>query len=519
MRWRLFTRAMLSDSAKINFALWLTGRITILCFAVFVAGISAFLAYIGCDSDGAKLPGIFVFVMLGWQAIGLLRDPQNGGVEAELLRFPLRLRTYIGLWLSAGALDGVTILGTWACFGLWIGLLLGHANPVRATLAVALFLACNLMLSRTIVLWMGRMLARRRTRELVLVLFSVIGIVPRLLRNAWVQIAEYLHRLPLPPIVFRTVHALPPSLAAHTAFGNSGFVLQFAGLLLWDVALASALILGLRRSFRGEHLQEFAASSEPKRLAARNTRTARATYATHPAFLVVQMEWARLRHSGMVLYATFTPLIYVVILGTHVARTPIGLWTLPIAAAYMGVVGLRSFNVFGADGPGVQTFMLSPIPLRQVMLGKNLFAALIYVAQLAACTLVVALVVHRISVPALLFTLVWAAGHMAMSFTIGNTRSITTPIRVATNGVALRRNQRGGGGGWIALLCIFAASLVGGIIVVACTWSHHPWLAPLAMLPFTAAAIVWYRRTLDRPMFYGDIEAMEPLGLIVAKTA
>ncbi len=47
MRWRLFTRAMLNDSVKINFALWLTGRIVILCFAVFVAGISAFLAYIG----------------------------------------------------------------------------------------------------------------------------------------------------------------------------------------------------------------------------------------------------------------------------------------------------------------------------------------------------------------------------------------------------------------------------------------------------------------------------------------
>ena len=512
---------MLNDSAKINFALWLTGRIVILCFAVFVAGISAFLAYIGCDSDGAKLPGIFVFVMLGWQAIGLLREPQNGGVEAELLRFPLRLRTYIGLWLSAGALDGVTLLGTWACFGLWIGLLVGHANPARATIAVALFLACNLMLSRTIVLWMGRMLARRRTRELVLVLFSIIGIVPRLMRNAWVQIADYLHRLPLPPIVFRAVHALPPSLAAHVAFGNTGFVLQFSGLLLWDAALAAVLILGLRRSFRGEHLQEFAASSEPKRLAARtNTRTEHASGTTHPAFLVVQMEWARLRHSGMALYSIFTPLIYVVILGARAARTPIGFWTLPIFAAYMGVVGLRSFNVFGADGPGVQTFMLAPIPLRQVMLGKNLFAALIYAAQLAACTLMVALVVHRVSAPALLFTLVWAACHMAVGFTIGNTRSITTPVRVATDRVAFRRSQTSSsGGGWIALLSLFAASLVGGIIVVVCTWSHHPWLAPLVMLPFTAAAIVWYRRTLDGPIFQGDIEAMEPLGLIVAKTA
>jgi ABC-2 type transport system permease protein len=517
MRWRLFTRAMRNDSAKINFAFWLTTRIAILCFAVCVAGFAAFFTYLGCSTGGQSLPKIFLFAMLGWQGMALLRDPQNG-VEAELLRFPLRLRTYIGLWLSAGALDGVTILGTWACFGLWIGLLFGHANPARATVAVALFLACNLLLSRNVVLWMGRMLARRRTRELVLVLFSIIGIVPRLLSRAWSQIADYAHSLPLPPIVFHTVHALPPSLAAHAAFGNTGLVTPFAGLLLWDVAFAAALILGLRRSFRGEHLQEFAASSEPKRLAAR-TRTAYVSGTTHPAFLVVQMEWARLRHGGMALYATFTPLIYVVIIGTRVARTPIGFWTLPIVAAYMAL-GLRSFNVFGADGPGVQTFMLAPIPLRQVMLGKNLFAALIYTAQLAACTLMVALVAHRISAPALLFTVAWAACHVAMSFTIGNTRSITTPIRVATDRVAFRRSQTSGsGGGWIAIGCVISASVVGGVIVGVCTWFHHPWLAPLAMLPFTAAAIAWYRQTLDKPMFQGDIEAMEPLGLIVAKTA
>ncbi len=519
MRWRLFVRGMRNDNAKISFALWLTGRIFIVCLGLGAGVLCAFFAYIACDGGTPSLSRIFLFVMLGWQGFALLRESQSG-VELELLRFPLRLRTYIALWLSAGALEGLTILGTLAFLGLYIGLLLGHANPFRAAAAVLLFLICNLLLSRNVALWMGRLLARRRTRELVLILFSIMGILPRFLARMWSHISEAIHRLPLPPAFFTALHGLPPAVAAHAAFGNNSITVPFLGILLWDAALAAALVIGLLRAFRGEHLQEFAASSEPARLATRTSaHAAPSGRISNPAVVVAQMEWARLRHGGAAMYGTLAPLLYVALFGLRLARTSLGFWTLPIVAAYLGLT-LRSYNVFGADGPGVQTFMLLPIPLRDVVRGKNLFAASIYIAQLLIAALLVTFVAHRISGPALLFTAIWAAGHMAVNFTIGNNRSIRAPMRVATDRVAFR-GRRGGssGGGWIALVCIFAASLIGGIIVAAATWFHHPWLAPIAMLPFSAAAILWYRRGLASPILQGDIEAMEPLGLIVARTA
>jgi ABC-2 type transport system permease protein len=522
MRWRLFTRTMRNDTAKINFALWLTGRIVIFGLALGAGVFAAFMAYLACAEDGAPGPGkVFFFLMLFWQGLSLLRDQASGGVEGQLLRFPLRLRTYIALWLSAGLLEGMTIIGTLACIGLYVGMVVAGVNFFRAGIAVLLFLFCNLMLSRNITLWMGRLLARRRTREIVLLLFSLISILPRFMRSFWTETAALLHRLPLPPWVFSAVHALPPSLAARTAFGNTAAALNFLGLFAWSAALAASLIIGLRRSFRGEHLQEFAAASEPKRLARTAAKHAAAgnSHGSHPAFVVAQMEWARLRHGGAALYGTFTPLIYVAIFGLRLARTSVGFWTLPIVCAYLALT-LRAYNIFGTDGPGVQTFMLLPIPLRDIALGKNLFAAAIFMAQVCASAILVGFVAHRTSAPALLFTAIWAAGHMAVNFAIGNARSVRVPTRVSIDRTVVRgARSNSTGGGWIALTAIFASSVVGAIIVAICIGLHQPWLAPVGMLPFSAAAAIWYHRSLNSPALQGNIQSMEPLGLILAKTA
>jgi ABC-2 type transport system permease protein len=517
MRWAAFARLMRNDNEKISFAFWLTGRILIFVVAVAVAFICGLLTDLATDGGPLSLTMIFLLVGGLWQGMALLREQQSG-VELELLRFPLRLRTYIGLWLAAGALESMTILGTLACVGLFTGLVLGGANPLRAASAVFLYFVFNLALARNVMLWMGRLLARRRTRELVLVLFSIFGVLPRMLHTVWKQAIAWIHRLPLPSFVYTALHYTPPVLTAHTAFGKGGILIPLAGLLAWDAVLVSALIIGLRRSYRGEHLHEFAAASAPTRLARTATSTLSTSQASNPVFVVAHMEWARLRHGGAALYGTLTPLIYVAFFGLRLARSSVGAWTLPIAAAYLALT-LRAYNVFGADGPGVQTFMLLPIPLRLVLAGKNLFAACIYLAQLIVAAVLVDVVAHKLSGPALAFTAVWATCHMAVNFAMGNIRSLKGPARVVQDRTVLKGSRGTGGGGWLALAAMLSAATVGAGIVALAMGLDQPWLAPAAMLPFTAAAIVWYRRALASPQLNGDIAAMEPLSRIVARSA
>ena len=147
----------------------------------------------------------------------------------------MRLRTYIVLWLSAGALEGLTIVGAWACLGLLIGLAVAGAGLLLPALVVFLYFAINLLLSRLVYVWLGRLLAKRRTREIVLIVCSLIGLLPRMLQTMRADAVRLLHRLPIPPKLYSVLHWMPPYLAAHTLLRGSDAPVRAAGLLLWTL--------------------------------------------------------------------------------------------------------------------------------------------------------------------------------------------------------------------------------------------------------------------------------------------
>ena len=511
MRWRLFVRNMRRDEAKVSFVLYIVGRLLVFGFSFGIATACGLSAYFDVSHGIGSLSAVFLWIFLGWQGLSLLRGSLPHGVETELFRFPLRLRTFVPLWMSAGAFEGLTIVGTLACLGTFVGAVTGGAGFFFCAAALALFWTCNLFLSRAIFLWFSRALASRRTREVLLILMSVAGVVPRMIGTMHLHVIRWLHTLPLPPGFFRAIHLAPPYVAAAATLGAPTSMLY---LLVWDTVFALILLVGLRRSFRGDDVHEFAASApkQPatKRLQARHSASNSAPGS--PILAVLGIEWARLRHGGATIYTAFAPLLYVVLFGIRLAHSSIGPWMVPAAAAYIGL-GLRSFNVFGADGAGMQTFLLSPVPLRTILLGKNLFAALLYVGQVIAATVILAFAAGRVSVPALLFTVVWMTCYICLCFSIGNRRSITSPTYMPSDKLTIRdaRRTRAQDGGWISLSAILGTGALGAVIVALCTWRHHAALAPIAMLPFAIGAAVWFVRSLDDERFSGNIAATEAM--------
>ncbi len=518
LRWRLFTQALRSTESKVVFAFFLSGRVLVAGFAVGAGVASAFAAYIGYRYHGPALVTVLSTIFLGWQSLGLLRGTTPRGVEAELLRFPFRFRTYVLLWLASGFFEGGTLLGTFACLGVLTGLLLAGAGAGLGVGVPLLFLLCNFVLSRALYLRLNRLLAKRRTRQLVLIASSLLGLLPRVLQTNR-HALDPLTRLHLPHALHTALQVTPPFLALN-ALRDASPWLPLLGLAVWDAALMADLGFGLRRAFRGELLQEFAAAGEPARLRTQTRWTRNKAETAYPALIVAQMEWNRLRHSGTAFYEVFSPLLFLVIFGARLASVhKYGSWVLAGAAMYMGLQ-LPSINAFGKDGTGVQCFLLLPVPLREVLLGKNIFGVATYAVQIASVALLILLVAHRLDVAAVLFTMAWAACYSAVAFALCNRRSLRMPFAMPTERVTFsvtRRRRNTAGGSWVLLLMMFGTALLGAVIAGVSVWIKHPALAPAIMLPFTLAGALFYRRSLQDPALNGDITAAEPLMETIAR--
>jgi ABC-2 type transport system permease protein len=515
MRWRLFVRNMRRDEAKVSFVLWLTGRLLVLLFSIGLGVIASAVLYF-MQSHGQSLSPAFHAVFVGWQLMNLFRGSLPQGAEAELYRFPLRFRTYVLLWLSAGALEGLTLIGSWICLGMFVGIVAGGGNVSRSVIVMLLFYALNLFMTRAVFLWLGRMLASRRARDIVLILSSLLSIGPQLIRMQHERIAGWTRRIALPPWFTHVLHVTPGYLAAKALQPVYGASLLL--LLAWTAATSGVLLLGLHRAFQGEESHEFRAATSDSR-ATRKRGSDRRDGSLVGAIAVC--EWDKLRHGGAAIYASLSPLLYLVFFGVQLARGPLGTWIVPIAAGYLAL-SLRSVNVFGQDGPGVQTYLLAPVPLRTILLGKNLFAVMLYVAQVLLGSAVLILVTHRISMAPLVFTPLWMIAYACAAFTLGNQRSLQRPTPIPTGKITLRDVRRarrsGGGEGWTVLLLIFGGAAVGGAAIALSFWMHMPVLAPLVMLPCAVVSVIVYRNSLRRSAYNGDILQAEAL-MNVARTA
>ena len=262
VRWRLLVNSLRSVRGRLN----LVSRSIagLLVAGAALGGAFALGATAWELTSTGKLPWVAVFfwiVFLFWQFFPVMATAFTQNVDTSaLLRFPLTYRTYFFVRLVFGTLDIATALGLCWSLGLMIGISTAAPRLIPwALLAVLGFIVFNLLLSRTVFAWIEHWLSRRRSREVMGLLFFVIMI-------GFQFIGPALNRYSKQPAMqrFRYVaklepvqRVLPPGLAATVlTTADAGKGAQALAIFALIVAFPAALWLlhlRLQQQYRGEN--------------------------------------------------------------------------------------------------------------------------------------------------------------------------------------------------------------------------------------------------------------------------
>lgn len=516
MRWAAFRNGLRTTRGAFEAAA--TG-VSYLLYAMMGLGITAALggsAYsMVAKGNVILLPILFWAVFVIWQSVPLVMNSFHQQFDVSgLLRFPLGFAQFYFLDVIFGVIDSATLIGTLGCFGIWAGITIARPGlSAWAALVLAVFGLFNLLLSRAIFAWLDRWLAKRKTREIVSILF-LLG----LLSLQFLNPALRGHRpgAPITPqarlqamrklvLVDEAQRWLPPGVAElvieSAANARPARAAGSLGLLaLWSLAAAAVLGVRLRALHRGEFLSD-SPGAAPKPAPVRGRATARSTWfplfgGSGPVAAIIEKDLLTIVRSLPLLYALAAPLVMVVIFASllrgpkHGAAFPLAV-PLCIAYALIGFTQLI-YNCLGAEGASIQLLLCSPTPMRTILLAKNILHALLFcvIAVLAAL-----LAMLRSGVPSpawLAATVAWLLFALPAHLAVGNVFSLTMPHRLNLGRIG---RQRGGHASALLGMLVQVGILAVGVAIGAlAALFSNAWMAtPILLILAVPACIVWMR--------------------------
>jgi ABC-2 type transport system permease protein len=464
--------------------------------------------------------GIFILCQLLNIQLG---QPGTTFDPTQLIRFPLRLKTYIFIRLFFGLLSPANIVGTLMSFAVAIGIAVAIPTlTLYALLALAVFAATNVLFSRMVFAWVDRWLSTRRAREVfTAIIFTVsLGVQWANFNFNPAYNHDHTHRISPEHLQFATalyhrahplLAALPPELttssllAVHRAAAVSFFAYTFT-CSLFAIAFLAIFALRMRTEFRGENLSD-ATNGVPHKAINPSTATrapSTSKISTTPpgssgassviiTILGKELIYVR-RHMG-VLYGLIMPIFLVLVFASKFASHSNSVWIFPAAVAYtLLAIGPLSYNSFGFEGAGSQFYFLAPVRMRDILLAKNLFGFLMALTEILA---IFAIISYMAGVPSLqtaIATLLWAAATLALNTVLGNRRSITSPKKINPQRMANKQTSQVSAFISLGILSL-SAGLAAGLFFL-CNSLHQPWaLVPISTL-FAATAIGIYISSL-----------------------
>ncbi|HEY1500871.1 MAG TPA: hypothetical protein VGF88_14925 [Acidobacteriaceae bacterium] len=485
-----------------------------LIFCLIAAGPAfglGFGAFVAVSRDHVLGISVLLWVLfLSWQFFAALA-PALGGQNPELgqlLRYPVSFSSWIVLYLVYGLAAPSTIIGIVWALAIGIGISVARPGLVLWTaLTLALFVLFNLLLSRTILAWIERWLAQRRTREIVTGVLLFLALGAQVLNPAWHQ--NYRNR-PFANLKKQTIDRLgaraleaqkflPPGLAVNAidleAHGRPRSASEdILWLGVYTLGAGGLLALRLRRESRGENLSE-----APRASSARKPRRPPILDFSGPIAAVFEKDLRYLMRSGPMLYNLAAPLVMVFVFGGalrggHYSSIR-GEYALPIGMvwAFLGLARLICNNL-GMEGDGIQFYFLSPTPLRTVVLGKNYLHLVLFMLE---AILISTVVVYRFGLPApsiAAATVAWLLFAVPANFAVGNLLSITMPYRV--NLARIRRENGALGNGLTSMATQFGVVAIGALVLAPCAIFGEPWLATPIFLVLAMISSFGYLRML-----------------------
>jgi ABC-2 type transport system permease protein len=533
LRWRIFVNGMFRKRPRgkgqvVGLVFGILLRLIVWpMLALVVIGpvaISGFFAWMAISQGHPqRLASLLLGIALLWQFVSInglsIAATIPNFDPASLVRFPLRFGRYFVLRSLLGLMTPSTIVGCLVVLAAAVGI--GVANTslaLPALVVLAVYALMNIYLTRMIGAWMERWLANRRFREIFSMLMALFAVSIQFLnlqrapmrapgtRSSWLlavlhSSGSYLYWLPS-GFAAQAILLVKHPLAA---------LAQFAGLLASTVLFAAVFAVRLHKQFLGEHLSEGVSrrvkvKSAPRAKAPASQSAVPSVPATSGAIFspivaaCLRKEWFILRGNGMQLMGLLTPLIFVVIFSMNRAFSAFSTkYFLPSAIAYVLIAALSSlYNVFGADGRGMQMYLLAPVRMLDVVLAKNLLSLTLIAVQVTLVwTIVCVLARTPIPVSTQVSTALWTVFVVAMNLAIGTLRSIQAPRHfVPGQGRQLRTTPTNRTSALLVLAVLFGSMMLQIPVAIASGYFRLPWLAAWVFGPFAVAAVFAYTLTL-----------------------
>jgi ABC-2 type transport system permease protein len=520
MRWRMVANSVRSVQGAFEFG---ARGIAFIIYSImglslgFGLGVGAWS--IVSSGNLQFLPALFWTVFLVWQVLPIaLASFQEQFDLSALLRFPVNFGSFYLLNLVFGLVDVPTILGGICCLGILAGVTLAQPALFGGTaIVLAVYALFNILLARTVLAWVDRWLAKRRTREVVSAIFLLLMLSLQLLNPA-LHPQSRLHgskdpfNRPAGGEVFNelpgwaksaigVVPWLPPGVAADgvhlNAVQKTPAALETLGVLgLYILATGAVLGVRLRAEFRGERLSETPAARK------RNESDSKWLIdGSGPIAAVMEKEFRTIPRSMPLLFAICAPLLTVLVISSVFRNGALGggrpfqlAFPLCVCYALLGFTQMI-FNNLGAEGTGIQMLFLSPTPIRTVLLAKNLLHGFLFALVAFLAGVMASLRLGEPDLTLLAATAAWVLFALPMNLAAGNVLSLTMPYRVNLGRISRQRGSQAS-----ALVSMLVQAVVMGCgfaVLELCTYLNKRWLAAPSLLILAAGALVVWSRVLQ----------------------
>jgi ABC-2 type transport system permease protein len=511
LRWRILRNQLRRKNARLD----LIGMIWAGIFAsLLVVGLS-FAFYWGAYSflsggHSAWMAWLFWAIFIFWQVVHIFMAGFGATFEFRtLLRFPLNLGAFYLIALAYGFADFAAIASVSWLIAMTLGATAANPSVLPAMLLiVALFILMNVTLERLLASWLERLLARRRTRELLFGLFILLSVSLQFIRPL---VERYQHGAPSSVLRFLPyLSVFPPGFAGRAIAAGAGHhlagVLQgAAGLFVYALFFSVLLWQRFAAQYHGEELSESAAPA----------RAAASTISRRPASpdvlellspqvaAIVRKDFRYLTRNSFVLVSLVMPPLLVLLFSYQFASKhpwiPGGVSPDLFFPGMMGYLMLMlmmpAYNCFAYEGHGIQTYFTAPLRFRDVFLGKNLVHALVLIFEVLVALGVLAMRVGLPSPPALTAVLAALVFAVTGQFSIANWASLSFPRKMEFG--SLRGQRNSGVAVWVGFGAQIILAAICSLILLVGRWTASPWLPAEAFAVLAAAALGGYFASLD----------------------
>jgi ABC-2 type transport system permease protein len=513
LRWRLLVNSLRTIRGRLELVSRVFVGFSVTMLALGGAVFLVPLSYLATAQDHPDYLAIALWIIFAfWQLYPVLGSLASVPFEfATLLRFPMTFSTYWWLAFFYGLIEPVCLVSL-----LWLGAMLlgiGVASPALlpgAALALLGFAILNLLLSRAVYLWLERWLAQRKTREVLglVFLFLIVGI------QFITPVAMRLERHRAGARVSLTSIAniatfFPPGLASFSLQQfHAGDILPglyaCAALGAYSALLAVLLNRRLRAQFLGENLSEAAAP-----VVVRGGEKVREGWdlrgLSGPIAAIFEKETRYLLRSGPVLFMFVMPIVILVLFRLNPAASGasrgflshLSDWAFPVGCAYALLMLTNIvYNSFGGDGSGLQFFLIAPVPMRDVLLAKNISHTTVLAINIALVYIATSFLYSPPRADILLITLAALLFAFPLNLAAGNLMSVYSPKRhdLATFG----RQRASAATGFVGMFVQIFVVGVSALVIFGAYHFGQVWLAGVAFLPLAAGTFLVYWIILNK---------------------